>query len=73
MCANPLLDSGAADRSPEGHPDVQLEPVLGDIEACVETGHVRNAVALLRSLVPSYLPSQTLIEDAASPAVSRVA
>jgi len=46
---------------------------LATLEACVETGRVQNAVALLRSLVPSYRPSQALIEDAASPAVSRVA
>jgi FlaA1/EpsC-like NDP-sugar epimerase len=46
---------------------------LATLEACVETGHLQNAVALLRSLVPSYRPSQALIDDAASPAVSRVA
>ena len=48
---------------------------LSALEACVEAGHVQNAVALLRSLVPSYRPSQALVESAASPAspVSRVA
>ena len=48
---------------------------LSALEACVEAGHVQNAVSLLRSLVPSYRPSQALVESAASPAspVSRVA
>ena len=48
---------------------------LSTLAACVEAGHVQNAVAMLRSLVPSYRPSQALVEDAASAAspVSRVA
>jgi FlaA1/EpsC-like NDP-sugar epimerase len=53
------------------HPDGWL-PTL---EGCVETGHVANAVDLLRHLVPSYRPSEALIDAAAvsSLGASRVA
>jgi len=42
------------------HPDGWL-PTL---EACVETGHVADAVGLLRELVPSYRPSDALLDTA---------
>jgi len=53
------------------HPDGWL-PTL---EGCVETGHVANAVDLLRQLVPSYRPSEALVDAAAVPSLgaSRVA
>jgi FlaA1/EpsC-like NDP-sugar epimerase len=53
------------------HPDGWL-PTL---EGCVEAGHVGNAVDLLRHLVPSYRPSEALVDAAAVPSLgaSRVA
>jgi FlaA1/EpsC-like NDP-sugar epimerase len=40
------------------HPDGWLSA----LEACVETGRVADAVALLRRLVPAYQPSPALAE-----------
>jgi FlaA1/EpsC-like NDP-sugar epimerase len=53
------------------HPDGWL-PTL---EACVEAGHVANAVALLQKLVPVYRPSEAVAQALPTPALatSRVA
>jgi FlaA1/EpsC-like NDP-sugar epimerase len=40
---------------------------LPTLEACVETGHVADAVGLLRELVPSYRPSGDLLDAADVP------
>src|SRR4029077_14227138 len=36
---------------------------LRGLEACVETGHVSEAVALLQKLVPVYRPSDAVVES----------
>src|SRR5262249_14262572 len=48
---------------PPQHADAWL-PML---EACVEAGHVANAVALLEKLVPAYRPSAALLSAAGPP------
>ena len=35
---------------------------IGELETCVEAGQVAEAVALLQRLVPSYRPSDALLE-----------
>ena len=54
---------------PLQHPDGWL-PML---EACVEAGHVPNAVSLLEKLVPAYRPSDAVLEAAGVPPGSRLA
>jgi len=54
---------------PPQHADAWL-PML---EACVEAGHVANAVALLEKLVPIYRPSAALLTAAGGPPGCRLA
>jgi FlaA1/EpsC-like NDP-sugar epimerase len=54
-------------------PSQHAEGWLPMLEACVETGHVSNAVALLEKLVPSYRPSGAVQAAAGAPSPSRLA
>ncbi len=55
---------------PSQHADDGWLPML---EACIEAGHVANAVALLEKLVPTYRPSGAVLAAAGAPSGSRLA